>query len=227
MLKLMPKGILETMEIKPKKPRSKPRLDEIQITGALATRINSRGRRNLSLTKKERHDLKKQEQVEKAVAMFLDLTQARSWDQIAHELGVSLPTLKTLTKTQAFMDTYSLYFAELGHDPRLRASQAAISDMLPVAIRELKVMLTDPSVSPSVRFQVIKEIIRLNGIDQPKTGQSDKQELNEFLKTANINVNVTNNGVNPYAKDMEAYVEGRYEDITSHESKKHPPLLED
>jgi hypothetical protein len=103
------------------------------------------------------------------------------------------------------------HFIELGHDPR-RASQAAIVDLLPAAVNELKTMLVSAETPASVKFNATKEILKLNGIEGSKAGQNDKQEVAEFLKklgTTTIN-NVNVNMPAEYADKITQYIEGEY-----------------
>lgn len=170
-------------------------LDETNIKGALAQRVRADGKRQLSLRESEKKDFKRKQLIEAAVSMFLDLEHDTSWNEMAVALGITLISLKTLTKTDEFQDCYNEHFAELGHDPRLRATQAALVDMLPQAVRELRDLLS--CNAPTVKLAAIKEVIRLNGIDQPKTAASDRNELAEFLKNAGVNLTQVNVTVPP------------------------------
>ncbi len=190
-------------------------LAETEVTGALAERRGADGRRKISLTQSEKRLYSQQERIETAVRLFLDLREDHSWPQIAEELGISVMALKDLTKTQEFMEAYDMHFAELGHDPRLRSAQAAIVELLPLAVRQLKNLLTDGDVPPSVQFRAIEKIIELNGIGPTKGGQMDRSELMEFLRGANISVTQKNIQA-PYNGNIAAYVEGRWSDIESH-----------
>jgi len=191
-------------------------LADLQVTGALADGQDPiTGRRHINLNKRERKDLSHQRTVETAVALFLDLDNDHTWQQIADELGVSLQTLRQLTKTQEFMDRYNEHFAELGHDPRLRVAQAAIVDLLPLAVRQLRAVLVDEHVNASVKLSAIKEVLKMNGIaDAPPT--SDRSELAKFLKEAGVNTVVQNNTINnnvppEFAGKITAYTEGKFE----------------
>jgi hypothetical protein len=156
------------------------RMKEIGITGVLATRLKSDGRRRMMLNQKERKDLIKHQKMEAAVALFLDLENDHSWAEIAAELKMSVRGLRDLTKSEEFMATYDTYFAELGHDPRLRAMEQATADMLPLAIRQLRGLLLN-SVD-TVKMSAIKEVIRLNHLAEDNKPASNRTELNEFLK---------------------------------------------
>lgn len=175
--------------------------EEIVVTGVLADRISPvSGKRRISLTNGERKSLLKQKNVEKAVALFLDLENNHSWAEIAKELGISVMALKDLTKTDDFMTIYDAYFVDLGHDPRLRATQQAISDLLPRAMTELRRMLIDPEVAAPTRLNIIREIFKYAGIQEPTPAKSDKAELAEFLKGMEVNVENVNVSLAPPPK---------------------------
>jgi hypothetical protein len=201
-------------------------LNEIEVTGPLADHADPvSGRRHINLNKDERRALANQARIEKAVSLFLDLEADHTWQQIADELHISLQWLRQLTKTKEFMDCYNEHFVELGHDPRLRATQAALADLLPVAFRQLRGLLTRSGVSDTVRLNTIREVLKLNGIeDAPPV--SDKSELAKFLKEANLTVvqnnNVTNNVPAEFAEKIKEYTEGTYTEIPSEEMPDEP-----
>jgi len=188
--------------------------NEIVVTGVLADRMIG-GKRRMQLTKAERRELKHNRLVEKAVSLFLDIEQPHSWKEMALELGISQPALKDLTKTQEFMDAYSAFYVELGHDPRLKASQAAVADMLPTAINALKTMLSSSATRDTVKLNIIREVIKLNGMGAPETKNNDRQELADFLKGAGVNIENMNVAVPPdYLKHMaNDVVDGQVRDV--------------
>jgi hypothetical protein len=192
--------------------RKRKSLAETKITGPMAERVTANGRRRLQLSQGERKALARNQKIESVVALFLDLQGNHTWEEIAREVGLSIMGLKDLTKSDEFIAVYNQHFVELGHDPRLRASQAAIVDLLPAAVNELKTMLVSAETPASVKFNAIKEILKLNGIEGSKAGQNDKQEVAEFLKklgTTTIN-NVNVNMPAEYADKITQYVEGEY-----------------
>ncbi len=192
----------------------KPKIVEIKRT--LDDRLLPDGRRAIKLRNDERAALQQESMIETAVAMFLDLEHEHTWDEIAATLEISIPTLKKLTKSQAFIDKYNEHFADLGHDPRLKASQAALVDMLPTAIRELKNLITNAATPPTVKLGAIKEVIRLNGIEPEGAGQSDNAEFAGFLRAAGINVEQTNINVQlpvDYQLAIRNYVDGQFDEI--------------
>jgi hypothetical protein len=210
-----------TYRKKPDGRKRRKHLSETVVTGALAARIMPDGRRKIKLNNQERAIFSKSQQIETAVRLFLDIEQDHTWDEIGAELGISVMALKDLTKTQEFIDRYDQHFAELGHDPRLRSAQAVIVDLLPLAVRGLRELLTGGEVPASVRFRAIEKIIELNGIGPAKAGQMDRHELMEFLKGTNISLTQNNISaavpLSPYGTNISAYVEGRFSDIEAHE----------
>lgn len=219
-----------TYRKKPDGRKRRKRLEETEVTGALAERIMPDGRRKIKLTAGERQMFARNEMIETAVRLFLDVSGDHSWQEIADQLGISVMALKDLTKTQEFIDVYDQHFAELGHDPRLKSAQAAIVDLLPLAVRELRELLTDGDVPASVRFRAIEKVIELNGIGPAKGGAMDRHELMEFLKGTNIQL--TQNNIQatiptPFEGDINAYVDGRWSDIHSHETSRFAAGVED
>jgi len=165
-------------------------INELKSTGVLKGR-DAAGRRKIKLRKADRKELRQQALVEAAVALFLDLESDHSWQEIADELGISIQTLKDITRSEEFDEIYNQHFSELGHDPRLKATQAALSDLLPAAVRQLRSLITDPGISASVRLNAIKEIFRLGGVSEPTQKKNNLQEVLEFLQAQNIAPNVT------------------------------------
>ncbi len=110
---------------------------------------------------------------------------------------MSVNALKDLTKLPDIMDAYNEHFLELGHDPRLKATQAAVVDMLPAAVRQLKSLITDNDTPAGTRLAEIKELFRMVDVKAPK-GQNERYELAEFLKGQNLTLNQIN--INPPQK---------------------------
>ncbi len=167
-------------------------LEETTVSGVLSERRKADGRRRIRLNEQERGLFFERQLVERAVAMFLDLERAYSWREISQELGLSIRQLKDLTKSELFNDVYNEHFQELGHDPRLKASQAAITDLLTTAVNQLKSLLIAPDTPASVRYNAIVKVLELNGITAQKGGANDKQQLANFLKEAGVNLTQNN-----------------------------------
>lgn len=180
-----------------KKGSYSPDGGEIQITGILQERRKPDGRRRLKLTDQERSMFLRQQKVDRAVLLYLDLETPHTMREIASELGMSIPALKDLTKTKEFMDTYSAHFVELGHDPRVKAAQGAIVDMLPLAINTMRNLLTEPATPASIRLQAAKEVMRQAGVDIPDGKVNDRGELANFLKDAGVTIGQVNIGLPP------------------------------
>ena len=167
---------------------SRPKLSDAETNGILAERRLPDGRRRITLRRAEREALQRQERAEAVAALFLDLKENHTWKQIAEELGLSASQLRDITKSKEFDEAYERLFAELGHDPRYRAAQAKISDMLPLAIEKLADLLVSPNTSAGTRLKAIEKIIQLNGLEGQKQDKSDRQEIITFLQQNNINL---------------------------------------
>lgn len=167
---------------------SKRKVDPDKVSGALAQRTDENGRRHIKLTIRERQALRRQEQATAAAFFFLDLQQSRTWKEIADEMGLSPHQLRDLTKTEEFDTAYNDLFVELGKDPRYKAAQAALADMVPLAVHELKSLLTSPRTPAGTRLKAIEKIISLNGIENIAPQQSNRQELVTFLIKNDINI---------------------------------------
>lgn len=215
-----------TYRIKPNGRKRRKRLDETNIEGPMEERMTENGaKRRLMLNKVEKREIRRMRLVEAAVAMFLDIEKDYRRSDIAKELGITEMALVQLTKTDEFIELYNQHFMTLGHDPRLQATQAALVDMLPQAVRELRNMLIDPDTPPTVKLNAIKEIMRLNAISTGDQKVNDSNELAEFLRNANITVNLPAQNAQGqllppgYKNNIEHYLEGEYTEIDQHSSK--------
>lgn len=158
---------------------SKLKVDTEIVSGALAERQSKKGRR-VKLTKAERDDFIRLQRAERAAALFLDLDEGRTWAEIAEEMEISPHQLRDISKTEEFDTAYNMLFAELGHDPRYKAAQGALADMLPLAIGKLKGLLTG-TIAAGTKLRAIEKVIQLNGLENMQPIQSDRQELVTFL----------------------------------------------
>ena len=193
---------------------TKRKVDPNLVTGALANRQTSKGRR-VKLTKAERESFIRQQRAEHAAVLFLDLDEARTWAQIAEEMELSPHQLRDLTKTEEFDEAYNRLFAELGHDPRYKAAQGALADMLPLAVHQLKGLLTGERVAAGTKLRAIEKVISLNGLENMQPAQSDRQELVAFLVENNINLDGMKIVLpNEYAEVEGEVIEGDYKDST-------------
>jgi hypothetical protein len=158
------------------------KLEPQDENGALATR------RRIKLTKADRERLHEERLAEAAAALFLDLESPRKWTEVAEALNISLDTLKNLTRGELFQQKYDALMAELGHDPRYKAVQAGMADLLPVALRQLEGLIrTGP---PQVKMQAIKFLFETSGVKvKPPDESDDRARLAEFLQKANITQN--------------------------------------
>lgn len=186
------------------------------MTPALDERRTADGRRRINLTRREREALVQRERVEAAVALFLDISVHRTTQEIAEELGISRKALKTLTKREDFIALYNDHFIELGHDPRLQAIRAGISDLLPHALEQLSKLLVNADTPPSVKRKLGMDILELCGVKPQDPKGSNKRELATFLKEqgATINLNQFNFNVpQQYDEALDDIIEGVIEDI--------------
>lgn len=193
-----------------KNSNEKVKVGDLKPTGILASRSKTKGRnRRLSLLKEEKKMLVYRANVEKAVAMFLDLNTERSWAQMAAELGIGVNALHNLTKTDEFNEVYNQYFSELGHDPRIKVSQQALTDMVPMAIRTLREILQDPDATTSARLKAIEMVFRMAGIEKVTPKESDKGELQSFLLGRGVNIQQVNISLPPELARAERLLSGK------------------
>lgn len=172
--------------------------------GVLTTR-----KRAIGLKKKERLALQRRKQIEEAIAYFLDIETHLTWQQIADKMGISYQTLVAISKTPEFNDIYAQHYIQIGHDPRLVATQAAIVDLLPVALGELRKILTGDDISPTAKLGAIKEIIRVSGIESRQTASTDRNELTQFLTQAGVNIEQLNVSVPRAIMDPQEQIHNR------------------
>ena len=188
------------------------RRKNIVATGILEERVDTDGRRQLSLTQKETKALRRQRLAERAAAIFLDIDTRRSWSEKARELGISINALKDLVKTREFDDAYNLLFPEVGHDPSFRAAKSALGDLVPTAVKRLQEILDDETVSKTTLLKAISEVLDRNQVDN-RGQQSDRMELMEFLKEMG-GIKIENLTIIPpdYAKEMQRLSTGEVVD---------------
>lgn len=167
---------------------AKKKLEDTPITNALAERRQADGRRKISLTRAERKHFFTQAQAETAAALFLDLEEGHKWTDIAEQLGISLDQLKQLVKSEEFDVAYNVQFAELGHDPRYRAAQAALADMLPLAMRRLYDLVSNPNTPPSVALRAIEKVLTLANVEAPQGEQFSQAALIQLLQRNNVHI---------------------------------------
>lgn len=181
---------------------SRKKVCDIQQVGILAER--AQGRRAIKLRKEEREMLLFREKVSKAVEMFLDFHQDRTYAEIARELGMSITALHNLTKSEDFNEIFNEYYAEMNDNPRIKASQQAIADMVPLAIRTLKEIILDPGAPASSRIKAIEMVMRYAGIEKAQPKESDKGELQNFLLGKGVNIEQVNVSLPPSLQRAEA-----------------------
>lgn len=186
-----------------------------EATGVLAERQLPDGRRKIKLRQDERHDLEKQRLIEAAVALFLDTTQGRTWGDIAEELGVSPEKLRDLTKSEDFEIAYDRMFAEIGHDPRYKAVQGAMMDLLPKAVRELDNILSNRSgASAATKLKAIELVFEKTNLNiKASDEESDRAEIAKFLVEHRIKAEIPDEYKEAMKRYQASIVEGEFTEV--------------
>lgn len=198
----------------------RPSLEDTPTTGVFeegGERRHADGRRNIKLTRDERSIMLRQRLAESAAYLFLDLEKGHTWAEIAEELEITLPQLKSLTKTAEFDAAYNQLYAEIGHDPRYRATIAQITDMLGLATKTIRDILIDESVAGGVRLRAVDMVYEVAGIRAPEGAQSERKALANFLKEHGLHPDQRVEVPQEYDDAMEHYnveiIEGEVEEI--------------
>ena len=197
-----------------------------QVTGVLRERTTEDGRRRLKLTKAEREALKRQEMAQTAAYLFLNLDDPKSLPEMAAEMNMSVHQFRELTKTEEFDIAYNDLFLELGSDPRYKAAQGALADMLPIAMQQLRNILTGTRTPEGTRLKAVEKIMSLNGLENIQPQQSNRQELVEYLVENNINIDAVNIALpEMYQEQMDDIIEAEF-DIEQAQAAPNPELPE-
>lgn len=202
---------------------TRPTLDDAPMTGVFSDeRQRPDGRRQIQLNRRDRQAIERRRKCEAAAALFLDLENKHTWKQIAEELGISIGALKDLTKSAEFEEVYNQLYADISHDPRYKAVQGALSDMLPLATMKLRSLLENESTPPTVALNAVKTVYEYAGIRPPEELQSERRALAEFLANHNQQAGTPLEIPNDYSEAMERYgvhiVEGEFRDAETEEA---------
>lgn len=190
----------------------KRKVDPTKVQGVLKDRITASGHRRIKLNKEERAALKRQELATTAAYLFLDLDTPRSLSEIAREMDMSIHQVREITKTEEFEIAYNDLFLELGKDPRYKAAQGALADMLPIAMGQLRDILTNPRTPAGTRLKAVEKIMNLNGLENIAPQQSNRQELVEYLVENNINIDAVNIALpDMYMEQMDNVIEAEFD----------------
>ena len=155
------------------------------LGGKLA--VSDEGRRHLNLNQGERDALLRQRTIERAVSLFLDLENDRSWSQIAAELDISVSALKRLSQSPDFTTVYEDALATVGHDPRLQAVTSSLGDLLPAARRRLQTLITSTDTPDGVALKAIERLFEWTGANQQQE-IDDPNALRNFLGQHGVQV---------------------------------------
>jgi hypothetical protein len=160
------------------------------------------GRRHLNLTHDEREALAQRELMERAIALFLDLQQDHTWQEIADSLGLSLSKLKRMTQTGEFQRLYDEALATVGHDPRLQAVKSSLGDLLPAARRRLGTIITSGDDRTAMR--AIEKLFTWTGVEDGVQNE-DPAAFANFLQrhgaVLQADVNILNVNIPPQYQD--------------------------
>lgn len=204
----------------------KRKVDPTKVQGVLKDRMTTNGKRRLKLTADECAALKRQELATTAAYLFLDLDTPRSLSEIAREMDMSIYQVREITKTEEFEIAYNDLFLELGKDPRYKAAQGALADMLPIAMGQLRDILTNPRTPAGTRLKAVEKIMNLNGLENIAPQQSNRQELVEYLVENNINIDAVNIALpDIYQEQMDDVIEAEF-DIEKAQEAPSPQLPE-
>jgi len=149
---------------------------------------NDGTRRRLRINNTERRELNRNLLYERVVSMFLDLEHNWTREEMCQELQITHKRLKDITLADEFQEIYAQYRTDLGHDPRLQATQIAISDMMPQAVRALQDLISGERTPASTKLEAAKTILKLGGLTEPKPVKTEKAEVMDFLREAGINI---------------------------------------
>lgn len=204
----------------------KRKVDPTKVTGVLKERMTDDGRRRLKLTKAERAALKKQELAQTAAYLFLNLDEPMTLHEMAAEMNMSVHQFREITKTEEFDIAYNDLFLELGKDPRYKAAQGALADMLPIAMGQLRDILTNARTPAGTRLKAVEKIMNLNGLENLQPQQSNRQELVKYLVENNINIDAVNIALpDMYQEQMDEVIEAEF-DIEQAQEVPSPQLPE-
>lgn len=137
-----------------------------------------------------------------------DLDFAKSWreSEIAEELGLNANALKRLRRSEEFVSAYNVLFGERRRDPRLRATEEKLVDMLPDWVNTLHDMIVGKGVSDATRLGALKLYQSVVDIKVQTGGDDDAEEWKKMLMGANVETLNINFQVPPeYAKGVEVF----------------------
>jgi hypothetical protein len=94
---------------------------------------------------------------------------------------------------------------EIGHDPRYKAAMSHLRDMLPLAVKTHRELLTNAETPATVKMKAVELVYKLNGVNEPDNPASDRQELARWLTGKDINLTQLNIAIPP--EYMDSYKE--------------------
>jgi hypothetical protein len=183
-----------------------------ESVGVLAERQHPDGRRKIKLRNSERAALEHRRLIEGAVALFLDTEVGRTWAEIAEELHISPQKLRDITKSEEFERAYDLMFAEVGHDPRYKAAQGALMDLITPAIAELRSIITSRGPSPATKVKAIELALKVAKLELKTPEDSDRTDIMKWVFEHKATVTVPAEFLDAAQKyGLENVVEGQFQ----------------
>jgi hypothetical protein len=183
-----------------------------ESVGVLAERQHPDGRRKIKLRNSERAALEQRRLIEGAVALFLDTEVGRTWAEIAEELHISPQKLRDITKSEEFERAYDLMFAEVGHDPRYKAAQGALMDLITPAIAELRNIITSRGPSPATKVKAIELALKVAKLELKTPEDSDRTDIMKWVFEHKATVTVPAEFLDAAQKyGLENVVEGQFQ----------------
>jgi hypothetical protein len=195
-----------------------------ESVGVLALRQHPDGRRKIKLRNSERAALERQRLIEGAVALFLDTTVGRSWAEIAEQLHISPMKLRDITKSEEFEKAYDLMFAEIGHDPRYKAAQGAIMDLVTPAIAELRSIIVNRGATPATKVKAIELALKVAKLELKPPEESDRTDIIKWTEEHRTEVQIPKEFLDAAQKyGLDRVVEGQFQ--AAAETDDSTPLL--
>jgi hypothetical protein len=158
---------------------------------------------------------------------FAHLAQRR-----AEALATADPTLSgririvtgDITKSEEFEKAYDLMFAEIGHDPRYKAAQGAIMDLVTPAIAELRSIIVNRGASPATKVKAIELALKVAKLELKPPEESDRTDIIKWTEEHRTEVQIPKEFLDAAQKyGLDRIVEGQFQ--AAAETDDSTPLL--
>lgn len=114
----------------------------------------------------------------------LDITQVWREDEIAAECGLNRNALIRLRRSEEFSLAYNRIFGERRRDPRMRATEEKLIEMVPDFVFQLRQLMT--TGSPGVKLGALKLYQGVMGFQVDRGGDDNVEEWKKMLAGADI-----------------------------------------